>query len=81
MEPPEASKPILASDTGRDLKRKRPALPATETCPTPEKALYRSAGEARTAALLARREKPRMAFKVYGCRCGFWHLASDWESG
>jgi hypothetical protein len=63
------------------LKRKLTPPAAIEACPTPDKALYRSAGEARTAALLARREKPLMAFKVYGCRCGFWHLASDWESG
>jgi hypothetical protein len=63
------------------LKRKRPAPPATEACPTPEKALYRSAGEAKAVALLAQGEKPRTALRVYGCRCGFWHLASDWESG
>jgi hypothetical protein len=30
---------------------------------------------------MIRREKREVALKVYRCRCGFWHLASDWESG
>jgi hypothetical protein len=67
---------------GVNLRSKRSAPPpASEVCPTREKALYRSRGEAKSAALLNRREKPSAALRAYHCRCGFWHLASDWESG
>jgi hypothetical protein len=61
--------------------RPKQSAPPRGVCPTPDKALYRSANEAKTAALLARRGKPSAALRAYHCHCGFWHLASDWESG
>lgn len=59
--------------------RRKPSNRCVEACPTPEKALYRSAAEARAAVLVAAQPDRRRSLKVYRCRCGFWHLASDFD--
>lgn len=70
---------LAGCGTSRDVKRKRPKAAVVTLCPTPAKALYRSAAEARAAAVVSARPDRRVPLKAYRCRCGFWHLASDYD--